>query len=84
MKIERPRRVVVALLLLAGGFAVAMLRPSPEGGASLSIVGTLWESRRADLIVQLGLMLVGALGIRALLPGDHEGAEEEHADDSLH
>jgi len=40
-----------------------------------------WLERRADLVLQLGLMLVGALGIRALLPSadeDEQAAEDEY------
>ena len=65
-------RLGLVVVLLAAGLVVASLRPAPvETPASAPIV-SLWLSRRADLVLQLGLMLVGALGIRALLPGEDE------------
>lgn len=60
--------VAVALSL---GVLVAHLYPT----ASRSDPGfaeRLWLSRQSDLIIHVGLMLVGALGIRALLPDDEE------------
>lgn len=32
----------------------------------------LWTHRTLDLIVQVGLIFAGALGVRAILPGDRE------------
>lgn len=34
-----------------------------------------WESRRLDLVVQVGLIFVGALGITALLPQGTDSAD---------
>jgi len=32
----------------------------------------LWTHRTLDLLVQVGLIFAGALGVRAILPGDRE------------
>ena len=59
------------IVALGVGPLVAHLRPEaarPVGG----LADHLWASRRFDLFVHVGLMLVGALGIRALLPEDDE------------
>jgi hypothetical protein len=79
------RRVLWVALALGLGLAVAALRAAPEEGAIAAFGRTVWSARRADLVIQLGLFLVGAFGIRALLPGEGEDAyePEETIDDAL-
>lgn len=66
------------LLVAALGFGLLMAywRPGAPVEPSRAFALALWQSRRADLLVVLGLMLVGSLGIRALLPGEDEDEEE--------
>lgn len=59
-------------LLIALGVLGAHLLPARDPSLAFGLGDGLWLGRRADLLVQLSLMLVGALGIRALLPGDDE------------
>lgn len=72
MKSERLLRGLIVVALLGVGILVARLRPSPIAPGARDLGETLWWGRQADLVLQLGLMLVGALGIRALLPGQEE------------
>lgn len=66
--------VIVALGL---GLLVAHLFPAtPHPGPGFA--ERLWLSRQFDLIIHVGLMLVGALGIRALLPEDDDEEEPPH------
>jgi hypothetical protein len=62
--------------LLALGSLVAWLLPRVGQPVGLGLGETLWRARRADLAIQLGLVFVGALGIRALLPPEDEEDEE--------
>jgi len=65
-------RFGIVLALLALGAVLAHFSRSQSPQVSLPSAVSMWLSRRADLMLQLGLMLVGALGIRALLPGEDE------------
>ena len=65
-------RAAVAVVFLGLGMLVNHLRASPSRGNGLGLVESVWLYRRADLLVQVALMLVGALGVRALLPGEDE------------
>jgi ABC-type amino acid transport system permease subunit len=69
-------RLLVILIALGLGIAVELLRSS-SGAALTGLADGLWFNRQVDLLLQVGLMLVGALGIHALLPGQDED-EEEH------
>ena len=62
--------------LLGLGLLVAWLFPQVGQPTELALGETLWGARRADLAIQLGLVFVGALGIRALLPPEDEEDEE--------
>lgn len=62
--------------LLGLGLLVAWLLPRVGQPAGLGLGETLWRARRADLVIQLGLVFVGSLGIRALLPPEDEEDEE--------
>ena len=62
----------LTVMLLVGGLLVGQqfMPPPPDGkGASESAAFRqwMWESRGLDLVVQVGLIFVGALGIAALL-----------------
>ena len=72
----------MAVALLGLGMLVNHLRASPSRENGLGLVESVWLYRRADLLVQVALMLVGALGVRALLPGeDEEEAPEAEGPD---
>jgi hypothetical protein len=69
-------RLLIILIALGLGIAVGLLGSS-SGPESAGLADGLWFNRQVDLLLQVGLMLVGALGIHALLPGHNED-EEEH------
>ena len=75
------RRGLLVVGLLAAGAALAYLRPDSSVEAQTPFRQLLWEGRRSDLAIQLGLMLVGAFGIRALLPSSTD--DEDEADERL-
>ena len=58
-----------AVLLLTAGLLVGswFLAP-PDDAAGSSFRQLFWETRSLDLLVQVGLILTGALGIATLLP----------------
>ena len=60
-----------AVLLLTVGLLVGswFLTP-PDNADAGSFRQWFWENRSLDLLVQVGLILTGALGIAALLPWD--------------
>jgi len=60
---------VVAMVGL--GVALSVLRPG-AGASQPGLIASLWLSRPLDLMLHIGLMLAGALGIRALLPAADE------------
>jgi hypothetical protein len=81
--------LVLALLLLAGGW-YASQRLLIEVPASRETRETfrewLWGTRSLDLVVQVGIIFVGALGIAALLPRGDEilhGGPILHGDEML-
>lgn len=71
MMTSRLLRSVGVLALLGLGLLFVQLFPRVDGRAA-SDFGGLWLGRPSDLILQMCLMFVGALGIRALLPSGHE------------
>ncbi len=75
MRSDRILPALGMLCLLGFGMLLGHLIGRSDQATTLGFGQGLWLARRADLIVQLGLMFVGALGIRALLPG--EGEEDE-------
>ena len=81
MKTRNRGRILAIGALLGLGLLVAYLRPVPGPGLTRGLGELLWHNRRVDLIIQLGLMLVGAFGIRALLPSAEE--EENPGDESF-
>ena len=76
MKNDRILLIVGILCLLGLGMVVGRLFFHLGRPTAPALGGGLWLTRRADLMVQLSLMFVGALGIRALLPGEGEEDEE--------
>ncbi|MBM3187284.1 MAG: hypothetical protein FJZ90_01000 [Chloroflexi bacterium] len=74
-------RGLLVIALLSLGALLARFIPAPGASEIAGLGEVLWLERRADLLIQMGLMLVGALGIRSLLPGEEE--EEEAHDDVL-
>jgi hypothetical protein len=63
-----------AVLLLTIGLLVGLWFLTPPDNANAgSFRQWLWENRSLDLLVQVGLILTGALGIAALLPWGKEG-----------
>jgi hypothetical protein len=69
-------------LLLAAGAVLARVWLRPANVAPLVATQPAVVLRPLDVLVQLGLMLVCALGIRAILPGDDE--QEDSADGADH
>jgi hypothetical protein len=67
----------MAVGLLGLGILVHHLRGREDLIAGGSLLEPLWLERPADLLAQMGLMLVGALGVRALLPGEDEEEEPD-------
>ena len=66
---------IVILLLVAGLLIGQQLMAPPDDARADSFRQWFWESRSLDLVAQVGLIFVGALGIAALLPkgkGDDE------------
>lgn len=70
-------RFATVTIALGLGMLVAHLLPAASR-PDIGFAERLWYSRQSDLIIHIGLMLVGALGIRALLPEDDD---EEDATD---
>jgi hypothetical protein len=68
VKANRLLFFAAAALLVGLGMLVAGAAAPGGVGAGLGFGDELWRLRRPDLMVQLSLLLVGALGIRALLP----------------
>jgi len=77
---ERLLRGTIVLVLLGMGVLIAHLHPTPLPPKSDDLGGALWLGRQADLVLQLGLMLVAAFGIRALLPGEEEDQPDDDYD----
>lgn len=64
------RWVAAILFLFAGGVAFSLL--TRRAIVIHADPGDLWAGRQFDLFLQAGLFFLGALGIRALLPGEEE------------
>lgn len=65
--------------LLLIGFVIGRSTGTSQPTASDTIRAWLWEHRGLDLLTQVGLILVGALGVAAVLPqhrNDHEKTNE--------
>ena len=72
MKNERLPLFLGVLCLLGLGILLAQALPQFAESGENAFGTELWIGRRLDLMVQLGLVFVGALGIRALLPEKDE------------
>jgi len=64
-------RVVAILALVGAGLGVAQVWPAARDAQGL-LLADLWRLRPVDLALQVALMLVGAFGLRALLPGEED------------
>ena len=62
----------VAVLLLAGLLIGRQFLAPLDDTQIASFRQWFWESRSLDLVAQVGLIFVGALGIAALLPRDKD------------
>jgi hypothetical protein len=74
--VDRERATWAAILGLAVVASVLLLRLVPASSVAtigVSFRALFWHDRALDLLVQSGLILVGALGIAALLPWGTEG-----------
>ena len=76
MRSDRIPLIAGIAFVLGLGILMAHLFPQVAQPTDLGLGETLWRARRADLLIQLGLVFVGALGIRALLPPEDEEDEE--------
>ncbi len=62
----------VVVLLIAGLLIGRQFLAPPDDAQIAPFRQWFWESRSLDLLAQVGLIFVGALGIAALLPRDKE------------
>ena len=77
MNRERALQVVVVVILLIAGLLVgAYFHVASEDAASTAASNVFrewfWEQRSLDLMVQVTLIFVGALGVAAVLPKHEE------------
>lgn len=78
MRNDRVFLVLGIICLLGLGMLVASDRIGlPDQAVGQGFGESLWRGRKVDLMVQLGLVFVGALGIRALLPPEDDAARCE-------
>lgn len=70
--------IVLVGLLLLGGFWIGQSVISSRNAETTqnAFRQMFWQSRSLDLLIQAGLILVGALGIAALLPRDRRDIDE--------
>lgn len=74
MSRERPLWILLIVFLLGLGILISQILPQSAEVRQRGLQEGLWTTRKADLLVHLALLLMGALGIRALLP---EAGEED-------
>ena len=72
MRTERVSLIVGIVLVLGVGMPIAQILPQSGQPVNRPLGENLWRARSVDLMVQLGLVFVGALGVRALLPPEDE------------
>lgn len=82
MSRERALQVaVIAILLIAGLLVGAVFSVAPEDTASTAASNVFrewfWEQRSLDLLVQVTLIFVGALGVAAMLPKHDETRDRD-------
>lgn len=68
-----PQILVLALLLILGFLVGQWLWAPAEEPPADSFRVWWWERRELDVLAQVGLVFVGALGIAALMPAEGEG-----------
>lgn len=71
----------VVVLLVAGLLIGRQFLAPPDDAQIAPFRKWFWESRSLDLIAQVGLIFVGALGIAALLPRDKEDTGRQMTND---
>lgn len=75
MRDERLLWAIVLIAAIAAGLLagrhVHQQAPLPKADA-VDMRGWFWQHRSLDLVIQVGLILSGALGIAALLPDGEE------------
>ena len=79
MKREYLAWIIAIGALLLIGFLIGRSTATSQPYADDAFRAWLWEHRSLDLLAQVGLILVGALGVAAVLPrhrDDHEKANE--------
>jgi len=81
MSRERARQIgIVAVLLITGMLVGWYFRVGPEDTTSTAASNVFrewfWEQRSLDLMVQVTLIFVGALGVAAVLP-KHEESQRD-------
>ena len=69
--LRRPFFWLILVVILMGGLFWG-LGQETETGPPEAFRVRLWTHRTVDLLVQVGLIFAGALGVRAILPGDRE------------
>ena len=62
--------------LLLVGFLIGQSTAVSQPDASDTFRAWLWEHRGLDLLTQVGLILVGALGVAAILPRHRDNHEQ--------
>lgn len=77
MNRERLIRLGAVLILLVAGWLIGQYHVAPTqnletGPPDGDFRAWFWEHREVDLIVQVGLLFLGALSITALLPESDE------------
>lgn len=68
-----PQLVVLAALLIIGLLVGRWLWGPWEPPSATSFRVWWWEHRELDVVAQVGLVFVGALGIAALMPPEKKG-----------
>jgi len=88
MNPERALQVgVVAILLIVGLLVGWYFNAAPEGASDTATSNIFrewfWEQRSLDLLVQVALIFVGALGVAAVLPkhGEPHPTDDASYDD---
>jgi hypothetical protein len=80
---ERAFSLFLVVALLAGGWLMARAFGGGEAlvaePAEADFREWLWSRRALDLMVQIGLILAGALGVAAILPDEREENDDSCA-----
>ncbi|HOU11701.1 MAG TPA: hypothetical protein PKZ84_01170 [Anaerolineae bacterium] len=75
---------IVAALLVAGMLVGWVFKVAPEEATSTAASNVFrewfWEQRSLDLLIQVTLIFVGALGVAAVLPKHEEASPKDVGD----